>query len=118
MSWRQWPRGQWRGWLVEQHEMPEVPGFRVEDPRRSRPEGIAKCLIADEAASGPNILGGSELHELAEQEFWPRKRRCGRLPPDIATRKLAEEVATHIQIISSCIARGTTRSARQCQQMR
>jgi hypothetical protein len=64
--------------LAEQHEMPEIPGFGIEDSRRSRPECGAKRIVPEEGARHTNILGGSELHELTEQEMRSCKRLGGR----------------------------------------
>ena len=64
--------------MAEQHEMPEVPRLGIEDPRRGRPKCGAKRIVPKEVACRTNILGSSELHELAEQEIRPRKRLGGR----------------------------------------
>jgi len=48
--------------------MPEVPGPGIEDPRRGRPQRVAKGIIAEQVTGCANVLGGSELHELVEQE--------------------------------------------------
>ena len=91
--------------------MPEIPGLGIEDPGRSQPQRVAKGVIAEQVTDRANVLGGSELHELAEQEVRPRERLGGRQPPGIASRKLDEGVSAH-ESISSEIARSTTSSTR------
>jgi hypothetical protein len=86
--------------------MPEVPGLVIEDSGRGRSKSIAKRVIAQEGPCGTNVLGGSELHELAEQTLRTRERLGGGLPPDVPLCQRQENVSTHLWIISSEIEGG------------
>jgi glutathione S-transferase len=80
--------------------VPEVPGLVVEGSGGCRAKGIAKRIVAQQRARRPNVLGSSELHELAEQALWAHERFDGRLPPDVPLRQRQENVSAHIQMIS------------------
>jgi hypothetical protein len=80
--------------------MPEVPRLVIEDSGRRGAKGIAKRIITQQRACCPNVLGGPQLHELAEQALWAHERFGGRLPPDVPLRQRQENVSAHIQMIS------------------
>ncbi|HEX8112808.1 MAG TPA: hypothetical protein VF516_33985 [Kofleriaceae bacterium] len=83
--------------------MPEVPGLVIEDSGWRRSKGIAERVVTQEGPCGTNILGGPELHELAEQALRAQERLGSRLPPDVPLRQLGEDFVVHIPILSSGI---------------
>src|SRR5438034_866177 len=92
--------------------MPEVPGLCVKDSRRSRAQRSAKRVVAGKRAGQADVLGSSELHELAEQKVRPLERFCWRQPPDVAPGEIDEECSAHPESISAAAEPVTTYSAR------
>lgn len=86
--------------------MPEVPGLVIQDSRRRRGQGIAECVVTQEGSCGTDILGGPELHELAEQARGADERLGRWLPPDVSLGQLGENLVIHIPSLPSGIMAG------------